>query len=260
MSEEATKPWSKELSQALSWWSTKLTSAKDTKAAKEAVAAFERQLSSLLEERFAGHWFEENPIRGQAHRSLSLHRQARPDPVLAKAAQAANIRNLFDFFSEEVTDVTMFIDPCEVAVQTLYTFCKNSPQETIVWTSPLKLNKRKPNMEPSAPLYIKAKPLDVSSTSSGSSSPSGSPRSSPERRSSNEDGRMSPASLKASAKAYAPSPSHSPERAPSPIAFTAFHPGSLPYYVPVPQFYQPYPSNPRIVGGFDPKLAELVRS
>jgi len=239
-----------------------LTASK-AKVAPETISVFEKSLGSLLEKKLVGHWFPENPIRGQAHRSLSLHRHARPDPTLLKAAADANIRNLFDLFSEDVTDVTMFIDPCEVAVQTFYTFCKTSAQETIVYTSPNKLNVRKPTMEPSTTVMSKGKDSVSSSSSLSTSSPvssaTSSPRSSPQRRSSLDEmsGRLSPNStLKASSQSYSPSPSSSPQRQHSPISYPSFPSGSLPFYVPVPHYYPPYYAH----SGFDGKVNEFVRS
>jgi len=257
MSTNQAQPWSNELAQASAWWKKQLASSSKAKLASETIASFENALNSLLSERLQGHWFLENPIRGQGLRSISLHRHARPDPVLLKAAAAAKIRNLFDFFSDDVNDITMFIDPCEVAVQTIYTFCK-TPQETIVWTSPSKLNLRKPAMQPSATVRVKAK-NEV--TSSASNSPSSSPQSSPLRRGSHEREDSSPrerpvTTLKASAREYI-SPSQSPERQPSPPPH--HYASSVPYYVPnIPHFYPHYA--PQFASSFDHQLSDFVRS
>jgi len=254
MSSISCHAWSQELSQATAWWKKQLSVSSKGKLSQDSLSNFENSLASLLDERLQGHWFVENPIRGQAHRSLSLHRHARPDPVLLKAAATANIRNLFDFLSDDVNDITMFIDPCEVAVQIMYTFCK-TPQESIIWTSPSKLNMRKPAMEPSPPLRIKAK--NDFSSSSASSSPSLSPKSSPLRRSTNGD--SSPrqlTALKASSREY--SPSQSPARQPSPPPSPMFT-HSMPYFVPsVPHFFPHYA--PQFASNFEQQLSEFVRS
>lgn len=257
MSSNSTQPWSTEVAQACAWWRKTLASSK-TKLPSETLATFESSLNSLICERLEGHWFVENPIRGQGLRSITLHRQGRPDPVLLKAAAAANITNLFDYISDDVIDITMFIDPCEVAVQTIYTFCK-TPQDTVVWTSPSKLNMRKPAMEPSSPLRIKAK-HEV--TSSVSNSPSTSPTASPTRRGSHErdaasSSRARPVTtLKATAREYSPSQSPDlPDRHPSPPPRHT----SMRYYVPnIPQFYPHYA--PQFSTGFDHQLSDFVRS
>jgi len=246
--------WSEELKQATAWWKKQLAASSKPKLSQEALFNFENSLASLIDERLQGHWFTENPIRGQAHRSLSLHRHARPDPVLLKAAAAANIRNLFDFFTEDVIEITMFIDPCEVAVQTVYTFCK-TPQDRIVWTSPSKLNLRKPAMEPSPTLRIKAKNEFFSY--SPSTSPSSSPMSSSPLRNGDESPRQLTSPLKASSREYSPSPSHSPERQQSPPPSPMFAHSNMSYFVPaVPHFFPHYA--PQFASSFEHQLRDFT--
>lgn len=186
------KPWSREVKVSCQWWRTQLATARSAPP-ESALDAFETSLAAALDARLQGHWHTDNPIRGQAHRSISLHRTARPDPVLLKAAHAASINKLFDYFNADVLEVTMFIDPCEVAVQITYTYCK-TPQETIVWTSPEKLKFRKPISEAAATtLTIKtASPMRTNSF---------------QRRTSGD--------LKASSRDFTPSPSSSPSYSPS---------------------------------------------
>jgi hypothetical protein len=240
----------KELAFAAAWWKKQLSSSKAASLPSDALSAFEKSLLHHLAERVSGHWFLENPIRGQAHRSISLHRHARPDPALLKAAAAAKIRNLFNFFTEDVTEITMFIDPGEVAVQTLYTFCK-TPQESIVWSSPNKLNKTKPIMEPSAPLRIKSSSDVLNSSSSSANS---TPTHSPLRRDSvdREDSPRARPSLKASSREYSPSP----ERQHSPPPMFSRSVMAAPLFVPMPH---PYYSYPTYSSGFD-MMPEFVRS
>jgi len=244
----------KELGIAVAYWKNLLATSKVASLPSDALSAFEKTLLQHLGERVRGHWFPENPIRGQAHRSISLHRHARPDPMLLKAAAAAKIRNLFNFFTEDVTEITMFVDPGEVAVQSLYTFCK-TPQETIVWSSPNKLNKIKPNMEPSAPLMIRSSNDVVNSSSSSLHS---TPTHSPMRRDSvdREDSPRARPALKASSREYSPSPER--QHSPPPMMYSRSA-VVQPFYVPM---HQPYFSYPAYSNVFDGKMImpEFFRS
>lgn len=205
------KPWTKELHMSVKWWRAQLATTTPSKArlSIDTLNKFENALSSLLEERLQGHWHPENPIQGQALRSVSLHRHARPDPVLVKAAKAAAIplKSLLSFIHGDINELTLFIDPGEVAVHTLFRYSK-SIQETIVWSAPDRSRKTQP-----------------STISASTSSPSSAAPPSPQRRDSSESDSASSSSsssasssnLKASAKEYSPPPS--PPRA-SPVMWT----------------------------------------
>lgn len=53
--------------------------------------------------------------------------------MLVKAAHTAGLRNLLDYFGDGVADVTMFVDPGEVAVVVGYTFTARVAEE-LVWS------------------------------------------------------------------------------------------------------------------------------
>jgi len=97
---------------AVCWWVEQLKSPSIT---KEMEKRFEKCLKDEIYSRVTNHWFPNNPTKGQAHRSLSLDKKARPDPVIARAAKAAGINNINECFSY-VESIVMWIDPNEVAV------------------------------------------------------------------------------------------------------------------------------------------------
>jgi len=182
----------REVSAAAAWWKRQLSLPQQGPAAslsRELLDGFETTLFALLNERIQGHWHPKEPIKGQAHRSVSLHIHGRPDPLLLKASQAAKVRNLFDFFSKDVHDVTMFIDPGEVAVQIGRSYCKEI-EETIVWSDPLikaQQQHERAHSAPSKPISNISSNVKSTPPSNSSATPSKrSPSTTPPRRASGD--------------------------------------------------------------------------
>lgn len=92
---------------------------------------FELTLTALLHEKINNHWHPENPRKGQAHRSISLDRMGKPDPVLIKAGLVVGLRNIFDVFPSSMESVWMWVDPGEVVVRTFYAFTQRPTEEVL---------------------------------------------------------------------------------------------------------------------------------
>eukprot|EP01094_Clydonella_sp_ATCC50884_P019968 TRINITY_DN401_c0_g2_i1.p1 TRINITY_DN401_c0_g2~~TRINITY_DN401_c0_g2_i1.p1 ORF type:complete len:224 (-),score=84.23 TRINITY_DN401_c0_g2_i1:275-946(-) len=104
-----------EISSAAQWWSSSLCES----ISQEAKAIFAQQLTTLLEARFLGHWYTENPIKGQAYRSLVYDPEyAVVDDALRMAAERAGIADIKQVLEKSVSaGVRMWIDPDEVTVE-----------------------------------------------------------------------------------------------------------------------------------------------
>jgi len=117
-----------ELNVAVAFWS-KLVRQKLSVAA---AATFEKTFSVVLyEEKIKNHWFPETPSKGQAFRSVSLDRLARPDPVLLKACNVIGLHNIFDLLPSAIESLWMWVDPGEVSVK----ICRPSQREVeeVLW-------------------------------------------------------------------------------------------------------------------------------
>lgn len=126
-----------EISSAARWWSTSLAEAVDAPAK----ASFVRALLEQLQARFAGHWYVENPIKGQAYRSIVYDPEyAVVDDAILAAAEHAGIPDIRTVLAKCVSSgVRMWIDPDEVTVENvkgkaqrkvIYQGRSTSPRET----------------------------------------------------------------------------------------------------------------------------------
>jgi len=127
---------------AAAWWSEQLLLS-NTGVTKEMANRFEKQLSDSIKHRIVDHWFPDNPARGQGYRSICLDTLGRPDPILVKAAKAASINNIFDYFSY-VESIVMWIDPDGVAVKIFWAYSPGGKEQVIYKT------KSAPVKEPSS--------------------------------------------------------------------------------------------------------------
>jgi len=117
-----------EMKIAIQYW----TQAVRQKLSSDTACKFEQVLTVLLyEEKIKDHWHPENPLKGQAHRSLSLDRIGRPEPVLLKAGIAVGLNNIFDVFPSSMESVWMWINPGEVVVRTYYAFAREPTEEVL---------------------------------------------------------------------------------------------------------------------------------
>ncbi len=79
---------------------------------QEVLDKLNRVMCRLLEQRFANHWFPENPLKGQAYRCIRVNAWDRRDSILAKACDECGIKY------EELTlpiELTVWVDPEEVS-------------------------------------------------------------------------------------------------------------------------------------------------
>jgi len=95
---------------AATWWATALSRA-DRSLGPEAINAFRNTLAHGIRRRIAGHWYPEDPMRGQGYRALVCAEST--DGLLLDAADAAgvgasNFRTIFPSFTY------MFLDPGNV--------------------------------------------------------------------------------------------------------------------------------------------------
>jgi len=109
------------------WWRNQV--GKCDKVSDERADLFFEALIPLMCSRFGGHWYESEPLRGQAYRAISLDTMNEVDAVLSKASQRAGI-DLYDCFPEPIEHVIMWVDPGEVVVK-IFSDQRHGVEETI---------------------------------------------------------------------------------------------------------------------------------
>ncbi|KAG7509469.1 hypothetical protein JOB18_045094 [Solea senegalensis] len=75
------------------------------------VEPFLESLGVSLQEKFRGHWYPENPSKGQAYRCIRVNRFSREDPVLLQACRESGVQYSDLGLPRELT---LWIDPGEV--------------------------------------------------------------------------------------------------------------------------------------------------
>ena len=87
--------------------------------------AFSGALRAVLLERYAGHWYPDDPMRGHAYRSISC--ESRPDAVLEAAAHKVRLPHVLQSLPRSVC---MFVNPGAVRVRVngdiVTVFCKEA--------------------------------------------------------------------------------------------------------------------------------------
>jgi protein Tob/BTG len=81
-------------------------------ANEDAIQAFKTTLTAALLDRFDGHWFVENPIRGQAYRCVQHDAPRCPDTAVKAACAAAGIA-----LSQSASTFTLWVDPGAVSAR-----------------------------------------------------------------------------------------------------------------------------------------------
>ncbi|XP_034539525.1 protein BTG3 [Notolabrus celidotus] len=81
------------------------------KLESEKVELFVERLAVALQEKFKGHWYPENPSKGQAYRCIRVNRLHRQDPELLRACQESGIQYRDLGLPREFT---LWVDPGEV--------------------------------------------------------------------------------------------------------------------------------------------------
>lgn len=82
------------------------------KLSESQLEMFKRSLSEVLRRRYEEHWFPEKPTRGSAYRCLRINGKMDPAIEQASVATGIPISYLNKLFP---TELTMWIDPCEVS-------------------------------------------------------------------------------------------------------------------------------------------------
>jgi len=121
---------------------------------------FRFELTQRLTERFQGHWYPDDPVRGSAYRSISY--DTRMDAIFLAATEKAGIDRIEDRL-EHVRYYIMFINPGEVKVK-----------NTRLWTSEAKYiwSKKGEDDSSSASPPTSPRPDSKSSTSRDDITPS----------------------------------------------------------------------------------------
>uniref|UniRef100_A0A4W6EAS7 B-cell translocation gene 3 n=1 Tax=Lates calcarifer TaxID=8187 RepID=A0A4W6EAS7_LATCA len=75
------------------------------------VELFVERLAVALQEKFKGHWYPENPSKGQAYRCIRVNRFHRQDPELLRACWESGVQYSDLGLPRELT---LWVDPGEV--------------------------------------------------------------------------------------------------------------------------------------------------
>lgn len=126
----------------------------------EQAQVFQRSLDTILSEKFEGHWFPDQPFKGQAYRCIRVNSSVPWDSALEKAAKMSGLQyeNL-----KLPLELTIWVDPHEVCCRfgessgsffTIASFKdkENLPDNVKVEEIPL------PSVIPETPLDCTAKP------------------------------------------------------------------------------------------------------
>ncbi|XP_042355029.1 protein BTG3 [Plectropomus leopardus] len=84
---------------------------KAEKLESDKIDLFVERLAVALQEKFKGHWYPENPSKGQAYRCIRLNRFHRQDPELIRACRESGVQYSDLGLSRELT---LWVDPGEV--------------------------------------------------------------------------------------------------------------------------------------------------
>ncbi|XP_040907614.1 protein BTG3 [Toxotes jaculatrix] len=84
---------------------------KGEKLESHKVELFVERLAAALQEKFKGHWYPENPSKGQAYRCIRVNRFHRQDPELLRACQESGVQYSDLGLPRELT---LWVDPGEV--------------------------------------------------------------------------------------------------------------------------------------------------
>eukprot|EP00019_Armaparvus_languidus_P010106 CAMPEP_0168579274 /NCGR_PEP_ID=MMETSP0420-20121227/120_1 /TAXON_ID=498008 /ORGANISM="Pessonella sp." /LENGTH=276 /DNA_ID=CAMNT_0008613201 /DNA_START=122 /DNA_END=952 /DNA_ORIENTATION=+ len=104
-------------------------------------------LTEKLEERFSGHWYEDDPERGSAYRSICVE-NGTPERLLSEALTSVGLQE--NCFGPD-SDFLLFIDPFHVSV-------KNHGRLKVLYTSPNSSPVKSPRRRTSKRTYAKKTP------------------------------------------------------------------------------------------------------
>jgi hypothetical protein len=95
-----------------SWWWTSQLKLQDL--SQEQVLAFQNNLMEILLSRYMNHWYEDDPLRGHAYRSI-LWENNKVDPVLVAAAERSKVKDIGSRINSP--PLVMWVDPGEIEVR-----------------------------------------------------------------------------------------------------------------------------------------------
>merc|ERR1719282_357263 len=99
-----------ETESAAAFWTSKINAS----VGEQSLLIFQKEVLSLMCEKFALHWYEENPLRGQAYREISCDfEEGHVDSILLSAAEKAGF-SLYHYIVPR--PMRMWVDPGEVEV------------------------------------------------------------------------------------------------------------------------------------------------
>jgi len=108
------------------WWTDQLRKS-NPPLESDQISRFQKHLTEILENKYEGHWYPQDPERGSAFRSLMCEHSV-IDPVLEIAAKRAGITKLRQRLP---LDLLMWIDPFSVKVQFAH-----STKKTVIYEEP----------------------------------------------------------------------------------------------------------------------------
>ncbi|XP_061448514.1 protein BTG4 isoform X3 [Rhineura floridana] len=95
-----------------------------TQLSKQQMEKFASKLMTTLFEKYKGHWYPDNPSRGQAFRCIRINQFQARDPLLDQACLESNV----DFDSLGLPkEITIWVDPFEVSCR----YGENNPPFTV---------------------------------------------------------------------------------------------------------------------------------
>ncbi|XP_054482304.1 protein BTG3 [Anoplopoma fimbria] len=97
---------------------------KGGKLASHKIDLFVERLAVALQEKFKGHWYPDNPGKGQAYRCIRMNRLHRQDPELLRACRESGIQ----FYDLRLSrELTLWVDPGEVSCR----YGENNPSFSV---------------------------------------------------------------------------------------------------------------------------------
>eukprot|EP01103_Thecamoeba_quadrilineata_P021369 TRINITY_DN97_c0_g2_i1.p1 TRINITY_DN97_c0_g2~~TRINITY_DN97_c0_g2_i1.p1 ORF type:complete len:142 (-),score=25.16 TRINITY_DN97_c0_g2_i1:196-621(-) len=104
----------KEIKVAARWWASQL---KKHKLSAKQIKTFEKELQKHLFNKYKGHWYNHEPLKGHAYRSILYDDQNRAvDEVLLESARAAKISDFVDLLLL-TSGLIMWVDPGQVSIK-----------------------------------------------------------------------------------------------------------------------------------------------
>uniref|UniRef100_A0A8C5GNX7 Protein BTG3-like n=1 Tax=Gouania willdenowi TaxID=441366 RepID=A0A8C5GNX7_GOUWI len=98
----------------------------------EKIDLFGKRLAVVLQEKFEGHWYPENPSKGQAYRCIRVNNLHQQDPELLRACRESGIK-----YSDLGLpwEITLWVDPGEVYTEKIISTSQlpHCPKTRVKW-------------------------------------------------------------------------------------------------------------------------------